>query len=411
MFRSSIAVTLAVLLGDLPAGLALPPSVAQAAPSTSTSSHDRSVLLRSRGLDLLFNLDYDDALARFQDAIALDPGDPAAHRFAASAIWMKILFNWGAILVDDYLGEAQDRVERPPPPLDADRAFHDHITRSIELAEARLRTSPRDPDAHYQVGSGFGFLASYVATVEGRVLGSLGSARRAYHEHERVLELDPQRKDAGLVVGMYRYSIALLSMPTRLLAYLAGFGADRARGLQLVEGAAAYGSDSQTDALFILIVLYSRENRYDDALRAIRELQRRYPRNRLLWLEAGTTALRAGRADDARVALEQGLAMLSADTRPRALGEVARWRWSYGSVLLALKRRDQADGELRLALAAAGPDWIHGRARRELGKLADLAGDRPRAIGEYRAAAALCHAGRDEPCADEAKRLIQTAYR
>ena len=59
------------------------------------------------------------------------------------------------------------------------------------------------------------------------------------------------------------------------------------RGLRLVEEAAAYASDVQANARFTLIVIYNREQRYTDALRVIHELQLQYPRNRLLWLEAG----------------------------------------------------------------------------------------------------------------------------
>src|SRR6185503_11761393 len=95
--------------------------------------------------------------------------------------------------------------------------------------------------------------------------------------------------------GMYRYSISKVSLPMRLAARLAGVTPSRNRGMQQVAEAAAYPSEGQTGAMFVSIVIYNREGQYDDALRIIRELQRRYPRNRLLWLESGTTALRAGR--------------------------------------------------------------------------------------------------------------------
>ena len=41
--------------------------------------------------------------------------------------------------------------------------------------------------------------------------------------------------------------------------------------------------------------MYNRERRYDAALGALQELRRLHPRNRLVLLEAGSTALRAGR--------------------------------------------------------------------------------------------------------------------
>ena len=169
----------------------------------------------------------------------------------------------------------------------------------MQLASERCRTSD-SADAHFQLGSAYGYQATYAATVEGSLFATLRAARRAYAEHERVLELDPSRKDAGLIVGLYRYAISSLSLPSRLMARLAGFGGGRERGLRMIEDAASYPSDVQTNARFALIVIYNREKRFDDALRIVAELQQQYPRNRLLWLEAGSTALRAGRPEAAR---------------------------------------------------------------------------------------------------------------
>ena len=82
--------------------------------------------------------------------------------------------------------------------------------------------------------------ASWVATVEQSALSAFRAAREAYDEHERVLEINAARKDAGLIVGTYRYIVASLSMPLRWAAYVVGFGGSREQGLKLVEGAASY---------------------------------------------------------------------------------------------------------------------------------------------------------------------------
>jgi hypothetical protein len=47
----------------------------------------------------------------------------------------------------------------------------------------------------------------------------------------------------------------------------------------------------------------------------------------------------------------------------------------------------------------------------ELGKLADLAGDRSRARDEYRLADRLCQQDHDNDCAEDARALMKTAYR
>jgi tetratricopeptide (TPR) repeat protein len=367
--------------------------------------------LRARGLDLGYNLDRAEALETFKQAIAADPEAPAGYRLAAANIWITLLFEQGAITIEDYLGQARASVPRSPPSPDLDAAFRDYLRRAQTLAERRLRERPADADAHYQVGAAYGFAASYAATIEGRVFGSLGPAGRAYDEHERTLALDPGRKDAGLIVGLYRYAVSELSPPKRFFAYLSGFGGGRVRGLRMVEDAARYPSDVQTNARFTLVLLYNREGRYDDALEVIRQLLARYPRNRLLRLEAGSTALRAKRPAEARVWLEEGLAQLSADRRPRAIGEEGRWRLAYGSALVALKDVPPAERELRAALADAKRDWLRGRVHKELGKLADLSGDRPRAIVEYREAGRLCRLDKDTACGDEVKGLLKAPYR
>jgi tetratricopeptide (TPR) repeat protein len=367
--------------------------------------------LRAQGLQLGYNLDHADATAAFKNAIAADPGDPAAYCLAAANEWTGLLFEQGAITVDDYLGQARATLARTAPAAAIDGAFHDALRQALALSEDRLRHHPQDADAHYQVGAAYGYLASYTATVEGRLLGSLGLARHAYHEHERALELDPRRKDAGMVVGMYRYSVSSLPAPLRLMAHLVGFGGDRERGLRMVEDAASYPSDAQPNALFTLILIYNREARYDDALRVIGELRTRFPRNRLLWLEEGRTELRAGHPAKAKIALEEGMARLSRDPRPRAFGEDARWRYAYGAALVALKDSAAADRELRAALAGPTRDWVRGNVHKELGKVADLAGDRQRALDEYRQADRLCRQDHDGDCSDEAKKLMQARYR
>jgi tetratricopeptide (TPR) repeat protein len=382
--------------------------------------------LRKRALDLAYNLDHDQAIELLRRAIALSPDDPAPHRSLAGVLWLNLLFRRGAVTVDHYLGTfSRSSVDLAKPPPEVDREFRLHVERAISLAERRVASNPRSAQAHYDLGAAVGLQASYVATVEGRMLAGFRAAQRCYDEHEKVLALDPSRRDAGLIIGTYRYIVSTQSLPMRMMAYVVGFGGGRERGIQMLEETAefetqkgkrrdtdpkaAVGNDSRTDALFALVLVYNRERRFDDGLRVLQELRRSYPRNRLLLLEAGATALRGGQAQQADALLTEGLAMLAKDQRPRIPGEEALWRYKRGAARAALGQTESAFADLQRASSADGQAWVQGRARVELGRLALKRGDRGAAAVEARQAETLCVRGNDPVCIQDARALLRSS--
>ncbi len=390
------------LLGALIVVLAVPAFVA-----ANAESQQR----RIRAYELAYNLDYDEATREMEAAARADPSDAAAERGLALIPWLMISFARGTATVDDYLGSiSKQNVAMRPPPADLAARFQRHSARALALAEAQMQRSP-DAEALYQLGAAVGLQASYAATVEGKVLGAFRSARRAYDAHEDVLERDPSRKDAGLVVGMYRYVVSAMSLPIRMLAYVAGFGGDKARGIQMVEEAAAHRSEASHDARFALVLLYNREGRYADALRVLGELQRAFPRNRILWLEAGATALRAGQAAAAETFLSEGIQRLASDNRPRMFGEEALWLQKRGAARVALNRLDEAAADLTRGATLEARRWVSGRIHAEQGKIADLRNDRAAARIEFQRALRLAEQDNDPTGAAAARRWLTTPYR
>jgi tetratricopeptide (TPR) repeat protein len=376
------------------------------------AGNQESAMLRARGFVHAYSLDYDLAARDMEAAVRADNRDVAARRGLAVIPWLLISFRRGAVTVDDYLGSAsKQNVAMREPPADLAGRFHQHAAAALSLAEQAVAARPKDPDAHYELGALVGLQASYVATVEGRILGAFRAARRAYDAHERVLELDPSRKDAGLVVGMYRYIVSQLSLPIRMMAYVAGFGGGKELGVQMIESAAAHRGENASDARFALVLIYNRERRYDDALRALAQLQREFPRNRILWLEAGATALRGGRAADAERILDEGLLRMKSDSRPRMFGEEALWYLKRGTARLALNRHADAETDLRRTLKLEARKWVAGRAHAELGKLADLRGDRAAARAAFEQAVRLAQQDNDAIGEADAERWIYTAFR
>jgi tetratricopeptide (TPR) repeat protein len=155
--------------------------------------------------------------------------------------------------------------------------------------------------------------------------------------------------------------------------------------------------------------MYNRERRYDDALRMLEELRRLHPRNRLVLLEAGSTALRGGRADRAEELLTEGLAMLASDKRPRIPGEEGLWRYKRGAARVARGRLEEAAQDLQAAVAPDAATWVQGRGRVELARIALARGDAATSASQAREAEALCEQGRDPVCVTDARKMLRSS--
>ena len=377
--------------------------------SVDVAAGQDAAIVRRQAFELAYNLDHQEAVALLRRATETYPDDASNHRALASILWLNMLFRRGAVTVEHYLGSfSRTQVELSKPPPDLDAEFRKHVARAIQLAESRAAASPRDAQAHYDLGAAIGLQATHIATVQGKMFAGFKAARRAYDEHEKVLEIDPSRKDAGLVVGTYRYVVSTLSMPLRVMAYVVGFGGGRERGIQMVQETAASATESRTDAMFALVLLHNRERRFDEALRVLADLRRTYPRNRLVVLEAGSTALRAGRLADAERFLTEGLAALATEKRPRMPGEEALWRYKRGAARLALNRLEAARTDLNGATGGDAQAWVSGRAHAELARLAMRTGDTAGARTFAARAESLCQQGSDPVCVDDARQLVRS---
>jgi tetratricopeptide (TPR) repeat protein len=377
-------------------------------------ARERSAALRREAYDAAYNMDHERAGELFRQAIAADPDDAAAQRGAASVSWLRVLFLRGTVLAEDYAGHIRSSsdVQMPVPPAALDTAFHRDIDRAIALGEKAVARRYNDASSHYDLGAGLGLYASYTGTVEGRIFAAMKFGRRSFSENEMVLELDPRRKEAGLVVGTYRYLVSTLPLPVRWMAYIVGFGGGKEEGLRLIEDAAAHPSDVQSDAKFALVLLYNRERRYAQAVDVLRGLERSYPRNRLLVLEEGSTLLRDKRPGEAEGVLDQGIARLRQDPRERMPGEEGRWHYKRGMARLLLGKLGGAEEDLSLALGAKDVrGWVLARIHVELGKLADLRGDRAKAQSEYRTALAITKTSSDDEAESGATRLLAQPYK
>ena len=199
--------------------------------------------LRERASDLVYNLDHHEAIRLLRQAIAAEPNDPANHRALASTIWLDILFQRGAVTVDHYLGSFTKIERRREEPArrarrrvqargrEGDRAGGEARRGGAarRAGAVRSRRRRRPPGDVYCIGR---------RAADGRVPRRAPELRRAGNRSSSSI---PNRKEAGLVVGTYRYLVSTLSLPMRLMAYVAGFGGGKDTGLRMIEETAAAG--------------------------------------------------------------------------------------------------------------------------------------------------------------------------
>ncbi|HLE61742.1 MAG TPA: hypothetical protein VI750_01320, partial [Pyrinomonadaceae bacterium] len=327
----------------------------------------------------------------------LYPDHPAGPQLLAARIWIKTLYESRRLQASLYSSKSfyskgDDKVD---PKIVSEFRL---LTRQAKLlAESRLKKDPKDVEALDFLASTQGLKASFEEAVERRHLAALRDGSDAVDHHRQVLKLDPNFVDANLTVGLYEYVVGSLPLPIKLMAGVAGFRGSKKRGLAMLERVAKEGKWSRDDAKTLLIVLYTRERRHNDALAIARELSSKYPRNYLFRLEmadalVGQAALerKSGNAEAATKLEQEAFASFEELLRDRSLREtVSRAldliHFKYGEILLTAGQGERAAREF---LAAAKVD----RAEPTLVTMAhlyaarafDVAGRREDALAQYK---------------------------
>jgi Flp pilus assembly protein TadD len=159
------------------------------------------------------------------------------------------------------------------------------------------------------------------------------------------------------------------------------------------------------------MIVDNRERRPVDALQRLTRLEGAYPRNRLLRLNHGATALMAGQPDEVQQVLSPGIVARDWESGPSVLGEMALWFAHRGTARTRLHLSGDAGADLRRGLASDPRDWVRGRIHGQLGELALTAGDRDGARREFQEALRFSERGGDGSAAKDARQKLSALKR
>jgi tetratricopeptide (TPR) repeat protein len=235
--------------------------------------------LRAEGYEALYNLDYEGARRRFQKMVELAPEDPAGAQCLASSLWLQQLNESYQLKATIYSGtdEKTDRRQTDE--------FRKWIRQAKTLSEARLKKEPHNVEALYYLGAAEGLEAAYTAQVERKYVAALRAGTNAVDHHREVIKLAPDYHDAELTIGLHNYVVGSLSLPLKMIAGTMGVRGSKKRGIETLERVTVEGKWARDLARILLVDLYKREKRYDDAVKTARQLSEKYPRNYLYKLQ------------------------------------------------------------------------------------------------------------------------------
>ena len=362
--------------------------------------------LSAAAVDHYYNLDYEAAIDDFGKIVARHPNDPFAINHLLSAVLIRELYRMGAINTGDYSNDSFIGVAHRP----ADPAQKEHIKQLVEQAEkledAALSRDPDNVDMLFARGVTRAQFAIYTGLIERAWFSALRNAVGARHDHERVLELDPNYTDAKLVVGTHNYVMGSLSFTVKVAVALVGLTGDKQKGMQYLYDAYRANGETSVDAGMMLLVFLRREHRYGDALEIANALAPRFPRNYLLPLEQGNLLRLSGKLDLAeqqyRRVWQNGregkYGSLHYETAALSLGDLLRSEKKYAAAAAAYEQVSEV---------AADPEMLQ-KANLGAGEMYDQLQNRNLAVKKYEAVLAM-NAG--SPQADVARKRMKEAYR
>jgi tetratricopeptide (TPR) repeat protein len=377
----------------------------------AASLHAQEALVKE-GYDHFYNLEYDQAIADFEKAIAQHPNEPDLHNHLAHAIVFKEMYRNGA-LESELVSGTNSFLRRPKlnPAPETEKRFLDEVAKAMALADAELKQNPNDTAAMYSLGISYGLRSNYYWVVKKSWRDSLKDATAARRLHNRITQLEPNNVDARLVEGLHDYIVGSLPWQYRLFGFLVGIHGDKDLGIKIVQDVARNGDQNKVDAEIFLCALYRRENQAARAVPLVQDLIRRFPRNYLLRLELSQMYSMANDKVHALQAVQE-VAALKAHHAPGydrvpaekiyfQEGTIQFWYRDFDQALDNLKKVAAASNTEEVDLNSGAFAWLR------MGQIYDMTHRRALALDAYRKGIAYAP---DAEASQECKKYLSAPY-
>jgi tetratricopeptide (TPR) repeat protein len=386
--------------GQTPASAGSPPLATGAA----VVEHDALV---DAAFEHFYNLDYDRAIQEFEKVMDRHPADPSAVNHLLSTVLMRELYRMGAMNSGEYANDSFiGNAHRAADPKVKER-IKALVDRAETLEEEELKANPNNVDALYARGVTRAQFSLYTALVERAWFSALRNAVGARHDHERVLELDPNYVDAKLVVGTHNYVMGSLPWSVKVAVAMVGLSGTKEKGFEYLREVANSNGENSVDAKVVLSLFLRREHRFDEARGMMHDLAGSYPRNYLFPLEEANLFRAGGHVTEAAAAYRK----VWQNGRDGKYGNLhyEMAAWGLGELMRSQKDYAGAAAAYELISQASDPDpETLQRANLAAGEMYDLLQKRDLAMKKYQTVVAE---NGSTPFADKAREHLKEAYR
>ena len=268
---------------------------------SSRAYGEEALPLETEAYRHVFNYDFEAAEEIFERLDDRFPDFAAGPYGHAVIIWMKVTQRSGGMRGSSHRGDRFWEQSGTPPVSEEEIAiFEEQLAEARERSEAVEARDPGDLLNRYYLGSIEATQSAWDVMVRRSYFSGARAMRRGIRHHRRILEEDPGFIDAYHHPGAGDYAIATLPRALRMLAFLFGVRGDKERGLEWVTRTAYEGQRSRWGALWALSLFMQREDRLDNALKAVETLREQFPRNPDYALEEISLHLHLGETAEAR---------------------------------------------------------------------------------------------------------------
>jgi tetratricopeptide (TPR) repeat protein len=322
----------------------------------------------SRGIELLYDWEFDQAESLFEGMIAKNPKDPAGYFYLAMVTWSRLSYGfWSPEMV---------------------RQYGKRIDQAVSVATERIENGKADSFAYFYLGGALGFKGRF-QLMQRKWLSSFFLARNAVSGFETCLTLDPNNKDVLLGFGIFDYYTGRLSGVLKFLVYLLIHEGDKHEGMRKLHAAANESFYSAVEAKNVLLHIYLfMEPLPKKALPLAEELAERFQKNaRFLYLK-GVTYVRLGMDSEYREVVDvlnekstmESTSRAASLWRNRALYLEASYELFHGNYERARSRLDEILSQTYPSFDPAMVTW----PLLKKGMSYDLEGRRDKALAYYR---------------------------